>query len=213
MSCLFMLLSCPFLLNSRARTLLSCALQECWHRWRSPLWCNQYNPPHARWHLTIFVDSALSKHLYEGLEGPLLASFSPFLSSVAFSAVDSSSYVPLCHDHLRRQLDGNRLLDVLHQFTTTKRHSPAEEETEEEEPKSKALGLLLTPYDAYSSDLNFVFGVARRGRAAFVTTYRLSDDPDFVRKECVHEVGPRVWPASLPFALRHDVLQQRVGGP
>eukprot|EP01087_Luapelamoeba_hula_P001332 TRINITY_DN11081_c0_g1_i1.p1 TRINITY_DN11081_c0_g1~~TRINITY_DN11081_c0_g1_i1.p1 ORF type:complete len:132 (-),score=6.80 TRINITY_DN11081_c0_g1_i1:43-438(-) len=51
------------------------------------------------------------------------------------------------------------------------------------------LGLLLTSQDCYSGDLNFVFGVARRSVGAIVSTYHLGNDPDFVVKECVHEIG------------------------
>ncbi|KAH7723147.1 hypothetical protein AAVH_09403 [Aphelenchoides avenae] len=49
--------------------------------------------------------------------------------------------------------------------------------------------LYLLTDDAYSGTLNFVFGVAHRGRGCMVTLYRLQNDPDFVLKECVHELG------------------------
>eukprot|EP01087_Luapelamoeba_hula_P011856 TRINITY_DN3281_c0_g1_i3.p1 TRINITY_DN3281_c0_g1~~TRINITY_DN3281_c0_g1_i3.p1 ORF type:complete len:111 (+),score=2.34 TRINITY_DN3281_c0_g1_i3:115-447(+) len=50
------------------------------------------------------------------------------------------------------------------------------------------LGLLVTQYDCFSDDLSFVFGVARSGVGALVSTARLGNDRDFVIKECVHEV-------------------------
>jgi archaemetzincin len=49
--------------------------------------------------------------------------------------------------------------------------------------------LLITSKDTYVPGLNFVFGVASRGQGAVVSTYRLGNDPNFLQKEIIHELG------------------------
>jgi archaemetzincin len=49
--------------------------------------------------------------------------------------------------------------------------------------------LLITSRDTYVPGLNFVFGVASRGQGAVVSIYRLGNDPSFLQKEIIHELG------------------------
>ncbi|MFX0184737.1 MAG: zinc-dependent metalloprotease family protein [Candidatus Hodarchaeota archaeon] len=49
--------------------------------------------------------------------------------------------------------------------------------------------LLITSKDTYVPGLNFVFGVASKGQGAVVSTYRLGNDPSFLQKEIIHELG------------------------
>jgi predicted Zn-dependent protease len=49
--------------------------------------------------------------------------------------------------------------------------------------------LLVTPLDCFSHNLTFVFGVARCGVGAIVSTTRLQGDGVFLLREATHEIG------------------------
>lgn len=59
--------------------------------------------------------------------------------------------------------------------------------------------LLLVFHDLFVPYMNFVFGIASNGLGAVVSVARLENNPDFVQKEVIHELGH-------VFGLSHCVL-------
>lgn len=55
--------------------------------------------------------------------------------------------------------------------------------------KSSCLVLLIIAEDAYLPNLHFVFGVASKAKGGVVSTFRLENDPEFLKKEVIHELG------------------------
>ncbi|KAL6077202.1 Archaemetzincin [Balamuthia mandrillaris] len=136
-------------------------------------------PRHHAHQLHLFVDSSINPALYAGVERALKSSFP--LKRIKITTVPYSTYHH-CWDDRRKQLDCDRLLDQLAKWKAQDEY-----------------GLLLTPRDAAPVSRNFVFGAGKRKMGAFVATYRLGNDPNFVVKECVHEIGH-------VFGLGHCVL-------
>jgi len=118
----------------------------------------------------MLVEQGMNPKLLRNVETNLKTAY-PLLKEISTSEIQPSKYSK-CLDSSRQQLNGEQLLDFMIKHT-----------------QGKEIPLLVTAQDAYSGGLNFVFGVAGRGQGCFVSTYRLGNDPDFVMKECVHEVG------------------------
>eukprot|EP01112_Ceratiomyxa_fruticulosa_P013864 TRINITY_DN3928_c0_g1_i1.p1 TRINITY_DN3928_c0_g1~~TRINITY_DN3928_c0_g1_i1.p1 ORF type:complete len:167 (-),score=21.26 TRINITY_DN3928_c0_g1_i1:109-609(-) len=118
----------------------------------------------------VVIEKGIDASLLSKLESVLMSTY-PFLQNITRTEVEPALYSH-CLDKPRNQLNGDCLLDFM-----------------DDRLKEKELGLLLTQQDAYSSGLNFVFGVATKNRSCFVTLYRLDNDSDFIIKECVHELG------------------------
>ncbi|MFW9902988.1 MAG: archemetzincin [Candidatus Thorarchaeota archaeon] len=117
--------------------------------------------------IRILVDPQISPKLIIELEKPLMDIF-------PFDSVDLRKDIQVpssCWNASRHQFNANCLLT----FATSL--FPA------------GIVVLLISKDAYVQELNFVFGIASKGIGAVVSTYRLENDPEFVKKEIIHELG------------------------
>lgn len=122
--------------------------------------------------LAILVDASMPRHLVQNITPYVIEAFPGLIPTSHMQSFDPQELDTAAWDRRRQQLHGEAVLRFLN-----KAKPPG------------SLGLLVTSRDAWSDGLNFVFGVARKGMGCFVTTYRLSNDPDFVGKEAVHELG------------------------
>lgn len=119
----------------------------------------------------VYTDASLPPRLVSRVQPYLTAAYPGIVQSISTLKFDPKD-LQFAYDPRRDQLHGGKVLRYIANIKP---------------PDSKAL--LITGQDAWSDDLNFVFGVAQKGMGCFVTTYRLCNDPDFVGKEAVHEVG------------------------
>lgn len=86
-----------------------------------------------------------------------------------------------CYDKKRKQYKADCLVDYCVKWA---------EKEKIVEIKKCEICLYLLKDDAYSGDLNFVFGLAKSALGAcMVSLYRLDCDEDFILKECIHEIG------------------------
>ncbi|UCG90666.1 MAG: pentalenene synthase [Candidatus Heimdallarchaeota archaeon] len=127
--------------------------------------------------LNILVDPDVSQSLIMELDHHLLDVF-PINNIDLLESVELPSS---CWDKSRHQFNANCLLAFAMSY------------------KRSRIVVLIISKDAYVSGLNFVFGVASRGLGAVVSIYRLENDPDFIKKEIIHELGH-------VFGLKHCAL-------
>lgn len=117
--------------------------------------------------LRILVDPQVSPSLIIKLENQLMSVFS-------FDNVDIRKDVQLpssCWNASRHQFNANCLLTFAASLI------PA------------GIVVLIISKDTYVQGLNFVFGIALKGLGAIVSVYRLENDPEFIQKEIIHELG------------------------
>ena len=117
--------------------------------------------------LKIFFDSDVQSIWIQNLDNTLIKLF-PFEEislSTPFNLPDR------CWNSDRQQYEGNCLLSHIISL------NPA------------TIVLLIISNDVYVPRLNFVFGVASYKRGAIVSIFRLGNDPDFLKKEVIHELG------------------------
>ncbi|MHA2362850.1 MAG: archaemetzincin family Zn-dependent metalloprotease [Candidatus Hodarchaeales archaeon] len=119
--------------------------------------------------INILIDNTINSSLIQNLESKVLQIF-PFIDNVTQSTI---SLLPQsCWIANRQQMNANCLLDY---YLSQNQIS--------------GVLLILIALDCYSPRLNFVFGIARKYCGAVVSIYRLENDPDFILKECIHELG------------------------
>jgi archaemetzincin len=117
--------------------------------------------------LRIFIDSGVHSSWTQNLDNILNGIF-PFKEIRLSTQFNLPEY---CWNNDRQQYDGNCLLSHIIS------NNPA------------IIVLLIISKDAYVPRLNFVFGVASHKRGAVVSIFRLGKDPDFLKKEIIHELG------------------------
>ncbi|MFX1284991.1 MAG: pentalenene synthase [Promethearchaeota archaeon] len=117
--------------------------------------------------LTLLLDPDVSQSMIKELDQHLIAVF-PIKNIEVIKSVELPSS---CWNRSRKQFEANCLLAFAKSF------------------KSIGIVVLIISKDAYVSGLNFVFGVASRGIGAVVSSCRLENDPDFLKKEITHELG------------------------
>lgn len=117
--------------------------------------------------LIVFFDSDVKSSWIQNLDNILtkVFHFDEIHLSPHFNLPDS------CWSNDRKQYEGNCLLSYLLSFNPV------------------PLVLLIVSVDIYVPKLNFVFGVASYKRGAIVSIFRLGNDPDFLKKEIIHELG------------------------
>ncbi|MFW9856204.1 MAG: hypothetical protein ACFFFG_14225 [Candidatus Thorarchaeota archaeon] len=76
-----------------------------------------------------------------------------------------------CLNRIRQQYQANCLLAYVNQH------------------RRRGLALLVVSQDMFNPGFNFIFGIGAKGQAAVVSTFRLQNDPEFLRKEIIHELG------------------------
>ncbi|MFX0062561.1 MAG: Zn-dependent protease [Candidatus Hermodarchaeota archaeon] len=121
--------------------------------------------------LHVLIGQKVSTNMLKGLDEHLIKVF----SSISEVTLTSSIELPRsCWNSSRQQFQAGCLLSFA---ISSVAH------------KSSCLVLLIIAEDAYIPSLQFVFGVASKAKGGVVSTFRLEDDPDFLKKEIIHELG------------------------
>lgn len=162
--------------------------------------------------LHLFLDQKIPHSILKSLDGALMSAFP--LRNITRSELnlENEHISKPCWNSARNQLSGDRLLEVLEDELIPKFLSQQQQPKKKKyvdgieldhrsttqnkannnnnhNPIPEQYSLLLTAQDCFSGNLNFVFGVARRGVGAIVSMYRLGGSSDFANKECIHELG------------------------
>jgi len=144
--------------------------------------------------LILYIDRGLDAALLNGLESTLAQSF-PLKATDRVNLdicdmIEKSGRAAQCYsDERPGQIDAEQLLQLMLEMWLPVTQQRLEAATRGAYHPRQTAGMIITKHDCYTPELNFVFGVARAGMGACVSTHRLASDMEFIRKECIHECG------------------------
>lgn len=142
--------------------------------------------------LIVYIDTQLDSALLEDLE-PILKESYPltFTDRVLIDVrnmIEKSGRRKDCYSSERQeQINAEQLLQLMLELWLPVTRNKLQTQTSYD--ANHTAGIIITAHDCYTPELNFVFGVARAGMGAVVSTCRLDNDKDFVLKEVTHEIG------------------------